>query len=62
VIIDEADALMYGNPEKFREFIAANAWICFTATPDDQDPDGMDAKVLVAMKFARYHYILNAAD
>jgi hypothetical protein len=35
VIIDEADALLYNAPEKFRDFIAANACICFTATPDD---------------------------
>ena len=62
VVIDEADALLYNDPVKFRDFICVNACICFTATPDDWDPNGMDSKVLVAMKFAKYHYILNAAE
>lgn len=53
---------MYSNPEKFRDFVAKCACICFTATPDDQVKDGMDAKVLKAMTFARYNYILNAAE
>lgn len=62
VIVDEADSLMYSNPEKFRDFVAKCACICFTATPDDQVKGGMDAKVLNAMTFARYNYILNAAE
>jgi len=40
---------MYSNPDKFRDFIAKCACVCFTATPDDQEPNGMDAKVLAAM-------------
>jgi hypothetical protein len=35
VIVDEADAIMYEDPEKFREFVSKCACICFTATPDD---------------------------
>jgi len=46
VIIDEADFLIYDDPEKFRDFAAKCACICFTATPDDQDPLGMEIKVL----------------
>ena len=49
VIVDESDSLMYSNPEKFRDFIAKCACVCFTATPDDQEPTGMDVKVLAAM-------------
>lgn len=62
VIVDEADSLMYSNPEKFRDFVAKCACICFTATPDDQVKGGVDVKVLNAMTFAKYNYILNAAD
>lgn len=62
VIVDEADALLYSGPEKFRDFVAKCACICFTATPDDQNPIGADIKVLTAMKFANYHYVLNAAE
>jgi len=49
VIVDESDSLMYSNPDKFRDFVAKCACVCFTATPDDQEPNGMDAKVLIAM-------------
>jgi len=35
VIVDESDSLMYNNPDKFRDFIAKCACVCFTATPDD---------------------------
>ena len=35
VIVDESDSLMYSNPEKFRDFVAKCACVCFTATPDD---------------------------
>jgi len=38
VIIDEADFLIYDDPVKFRDFVVKCACICFTATPDDQDP------------------------
>jgi hypothetical protein len=51
VIIDESDATMYEDPVKFREFVAKCACICFTATPDDQDPKGVDTMVLKAMSF-----------
>ena len=49
VIVDESDSTMYSNPDKFRDFIAKCACVCFTATPDDQEPTGMDVKVLAAM-------------
>jgi len=49
VIVDESDSLMYSDPEKFRDFVAKCACVCFTATPDDQELNGMDAKVLAAM-------------
>ena len=62
VLVDEADSLMYSNPEKFRDFVAKCACICFTATPDDQNKDSMDDRVLKAMTFAKYHYILNVAE
>jgi hypothetical protein len=49
VIIDEADSIMYSEPEMFRDFISKCACICFTATPDDNQSAGIDSKVLAAM-------------
>jgi len=46
VVIDEGDALIFEDPSFFRGFIAQCACICLTATPDDDDPTGVEAKVI----------------
>ena len=53
---------MYEDPVKFREFVAKCACICFTATPDDQDPKGVDTMVLKAMSFQQFFYVLEKVD
>lgn len=53
---------MYNAPERFREFVAKCACICFTATPDDQEKDSMDTKLLTAMQFKQFNYITNKAE
>jgi hypothetical protein len=50
VVIDEADVLIYVDPEAFRAFIAKCACLCFTATPDDRGR-GIDKDVLGALTF-----------
>ena len=62
VIIDEADALLYADPVKFRDFVNNCACVCFTATPDDQEPAGSDAKVLNAMTLKKFFYVLDARE
>jgi len=41
-IFDEGDATMHSDPDKFGDFVSKRLSICFTATPDDQDPTGVD--------------------
>lgn len=59
VIVDEADTFMLGQPDVFTQFIVANACICFTATPDDGDINGTEAKVVRALKFQKFNYVLD---
>ena len=59
IIIDEADSLMFQNPDKFASFIQDSYCICFTATPDNCERDGVERKVVEAMRFIKYNYILN---
>jgi hypothetical protein len=43
IIIDEADCFILDKPVAFLELISANACICFTATPSNNDPRGSEA-------------------
>jgi hypothetical protein len=52
---------MFADPSAFREFIAKCACICFTATPDDQEKDSIDVKLLNAMLFKSFDYVLDKA-
>lgn len=56
VIIDEADCFMFRNPSAFKRFVAEVCCLCFTATPDDQDIKGVEAKVVTALEFSRFSY------
>lgn len=62
VIVDEADTFMLGSPAVFTTFIEANACICFTATPDNCDEKGAEAKLVQTLKFKRFHYMLENSD
>jgi len=45
VIIDEADTFMLGDPEGFTTKTSGCACVCFTATPDNCDEKGTEAKM-----------------
>lgn len=57
IIVDEADSIMYDNPSAFHTFIQGNCCIAFTATPDDGETKGIEAKILKHMTFKRLDYI-----
>ena len=59
VIVDEADALMFNDPIKFQQFTSDCACICFTATPDNQQAKGLEARVVTSMKFEKFYYVLD---
>ena len=59
VIVDEADTFMLNNPEKFAALIQECCCICFTATPDNCDPNGVEAKVTATLKFKKLHYMID---
>ncbi|CDW87650.1 UNKNOWN [Stylonychia lemnae] len=61
-IFDEGDAIMYNDPDKFRDFVSNCLCICFTATPDDQDPRGVDIQVLKTMTFPTFYYLMNVLE
>ena len=51
VIVDEADTFIFSNTDKFSALISECACVCFTATPDNCDPKGAEAKVVAAFGF-----------
>jgi len=59
VIVDEADTFMLGDPVGFATFIDECCCLCFTATPDNCDAKGTEAKVISALKFHKYSYLLD---
>ena len=59
VIVDEADALMFNDPIKFQQFTSDCVCICFTATPDNQQAKGLEARVVASMKFEKFYYVLD---
>ena len=61
-ISDEGDAIMHSDPDKFRDFISKCLCVCFTATPDDQDPRGVDIQVLKAMTFPTFYNVIDVLE
>lgn len=60
VIIDESDTATFNAPEQFIKLIDGRACICFTATPDNCDGNGVEAKVIAALKLEVFNYLPNA--
>jgi late competence protein required for DNA uptake (superfamily II DNA/RNA helicase) len=58
VIVDEADTFMFSNSRSFAAMIEECCCICFTATPDNCDVKGIEAKVVNGLKFPKYSYVL----
>jgi hypothetical protein len=59
IIIDEADCFIFNSPDLFMKLVRENACICFTATPDNNDVNGVEARLLDAFGLARFNYILD---
>lgn len=54
ILVDEADELVFGNPEKFLLKTKGMNCICLTATPDNEDNKGVEREVLKGMGFSLY--------
>ena len=59
LIFDEIDSLMFAEPVQFRDFINGHLCLGFTATPDNGDAKGAEAKIIEALGFKRFNYMLN---
>ena len=56
IIVDESDTATFESPEKFAKLINMKTCICFTATPDNCDANGVEAKVVSALHFNVFRY------
>jgi hypothetical protein len=56
IIVDESDTATFESPENFAKLINGRACICFTATPDNCDANGIEAKVVSTLHFNVFHY------
>jgi hypothetical protein len=56
IIVDESDTAMFESPENFAKLINGRACICFTATPDNCDAKGAEARVVAALHFTVFRY------
>jgi hypothetical protein len=62
VIIDEADCFIFNSPDNFIKLVKESACICFTATPDNKDPDGVEARLLSTFGIAKYNYFIGNSE
>jgi hypothetical protein len=53
-VIDESDVHQFENPNAFRLAINKNRCICLTGSPDDQDGDGLERRVLNTFDIKRF--------
>jgi hypothetical protein len=60
VIVDESDTATFNTPDAFIKLINGRACVCFTATPDNCDGKGVEAKVISALKLEVFHYVPGA--
>lgn len=58
VIFDEADTFMLNDTEQFIKLVNDCACLCFTATPDNCDDKGVEAKLIKALGFNKYEYMI----
>lgn len=59
IIVDEADTFIFNETDRFTALIAESACLCYTATPDNCDPKGVEKKMVSALGFQKYNYILD---
>ena len=51
ILVDESDRLMFEEPKLFADFVNKKFCICFTATPNNCDQEGIEAEVVKALGF-----------
>jgi hypothetical protein len=49
---------MLNDTENFIKLVNECACLCFTATPDNCDEKGIEAKIINALGFEKYEYIV----
>lgn len=54
ILIDEADELILSDPSKFYAKTKQNKCICLTATPDNDDKQGVEREVLKLLGFSMF--------
>jgi hypothetical protein len=57
-IIDESDVLIFSESLAFKAAICNNRCICLTGTPDNQDNDGLERRLVNKFNFARFDSIV----
>jgi hypothetical protein len=58
VIVDESDVPMLNDTENFIKLVNECACLCFTATPDDCDERGIEAKLIGKLGFSKHDYMI----
>ena len=53
---------MFKDPSAFKLFTTEACCLCFTATPDNQDPKGVEVRVITALEFQRFNYSQAGAE
>lgn len=53
---------MFDDPKGFAEFIDGKACICLTATPDNEDAEGVEVNVSQTIGFSRYQANQNMSE
>jgi hypothetical protein len=48
--------MIFDDPIVFRSLLTKVRCICFTATPDDDDPKGAEKQVIRALKLTQFSY------
>ena len=50
--------MMFEEPKAFAKFLIGTFCVCFTATPSNCDPQGVETEVIKALGFKQYDYII----
>lgn len=57
-VVDESDVLIFSESLAFKLAISNNRCICLTGTPDNQDNDGLERRLVTKFNFARFDSII----
>ena len=54
ILVDESDTASFKGHEMFAKLIEGRVCICFTATPDNCDGQGVEAQAIQALQFKQF--------